>query len=331
MRRRWALPLLAGAFLSGCGRYADFSLPPLHPSGVTAPFTWHASTEPVLTRGQSGEWDSVDVLNPSVVLFHGTYWNFYSGFDGRTWHTGAATSMDGMHWEKRGRVISPSGWEGSYIAANGTALAEGDGFYYWYQAGDPPQIALARSSDGLHWQKHGDAVLPPGPRGSWDESGVADPYVIHYEGGFYLFYLGMNRARQQRIGIAHSTDGVIWYKLRSNPIVDLGGPGTFDENGLGEPAVWSSNGTYWMLYTGRDYLEHRRIGMARSNDGVHWQREPSLVPIAGAQSWDSAVVCDPTVEMVPEGVRVWFGGGDLPRPDQGIHGQIGMAMLTGSK
>ena len=52
-------------------------------------------------------------------------------------HTGAATSMDGMHWEKRGRVISPSGWEGSYIAANGTALAEGDGFYYWYQAGDP--------------------------------------------------------------------------------------------------------------------------------------------------------------------------------------------------
>jgi hypothetical protein len=27
-------------------------------------------------------------------------------------------------------------------------------------------------------------------------------------------------------------------------------------------------------------------------------------------------------------VRVWFGGGDVARPDQNIHGQIGAGVLT---
>jgi hypothetical protein len=31
--------------------------------------------------------------------------------------------------------------------------------------------------------------------------------------------------------------------------------------------------------------------------------------------------------VLPDGVRVWFGGGDVARPDQGLHGQIGVGML----
>jgi hypothetical protein len=30
-------------------------------------------------------------------------------------------------------------------------------------------------------------------------------------------------------------------------------------------------------------------------------------------------------------IRVWFGGGDVPRPDQNIHGEIGMGVLAGGK
>ena len=154
----------------------------------------------MLTRGEPGSWEATDVLNPSVVRFHGQYWNLYSGYDGHTWHTGVATSMDGSQWQKRGRVLSPEGWEGGYIAANGSALSEGDEILYWYQAGDPPRIALARSSDGLAWRKNPAAVVPTGPRGSFDERGVADPYVIKRGGRFYLFYLGEDRARRQRHG-----------------------------------------------------------------------------------------------------------------------------------
>ncbi len=274
----------------------------------------------MIARGEAS-----DVLNPSVIRFRGGYLNLYSEFDG-IWRTALATSQDGVKWEKRGRVLSPSGWEGE-IAANGAGLVVGDEILYWYQVGDPPHIALAWSNDGVTWQKRPDAVIQLGPLGSFDERGVADPYVIRVGNEFYLFYLGQDRARRQRLGIARSGDGVKWEKLRSNPILELGAPGAFDENGLGEPAVWSSGGSYWMLYTGRDRGERRRIGLARSSDGVHWERDFRFMPIAGTEPWDREVVCDPSVEVMGDQVRVWFGGGDLPKPDHGIHGQIGLGVL----
>jgi predicted GH43/DUF377 family glycosyl hydrolase len=317
------LVLIATGVLASCG-YPDFRLPAPTSSGPRGPFRWEASAEPVITRG---DWDSSDVLNPSVVRFHDAYFNLYSGFDGHAWHTGLAVSQDGVHFEKRGRVLSPSGWEGKYIAANGSALADGDQLLYWYEAGNPFGIALARSSDGMAWKKVDGPVLSAGPFASWDELGVADPYVIRAGEEFYLFYTGMDRARRQRLGVARSRDGARWEKLRSNPILELGEPGAFDETGLGEPAVWASGGSYWMLYTGRNRGERRRMGLASSSDGVHWSRDPGFVPIAGGEAWDSQVVCDPTVEVTLQGVRVWFGGGDVASPDQNLHGQIGLGIL----
>jgi predicted GH43/DUF377 family glycosyl hydrolase len=313
---------LSAAVLSSCGRYGDFTLPPPETAGPKGPFTWSAMPEPVIAHGESS-----DVLNPSVVRFHGEYFNLYSEYDGSTWHTALARSADGVKWEKRGRILSPDGWEGTEIAANGSAVVAGDEILYWYQAGDPLRIALARSKDGVSWSKLGAPVVERGPLGSFDESVVADPYVIQIAREFYLFYLGQDRARRQRLGVARSSDGEHWEKLRSNPILELGAAGAFDENGLGEPAVWSSGGWYWMLYTGRDRGERRRIGLAQSSDGVRWTRDASFPPIAGDQPWDREVMCDPTVEVLSDQVRVWFGGGDVPSPDSGLHGQIGLGFL----
>lgn len=286
-----------------CGKYADFTLPPPDPAGPKGPFRWEASPDPVIPHGSAS-----DVLNPSVIRFHGQYLNYYSVYN-TTWSTVLASSTDGIHWTKVGDIVSPD-------AGNGSALAVGDHIFYWYQTGSPVQIAL--------W-KHDGIVLGTGPRGSWDEMGVADPYVIQRNGEFYLYYLGMDRARRQRLGIARSHDGIVWQKLISNPIMELGEVGSFFEMGLGEPAVWTSGGAYWMLFTGRARGEKRRIGLAKSADGILWSRQPLI--IEGTSDWDREVICDPTVEVTPEGVRVWFGGGDVARPDQGLDGQIGVGML----
>ena len=124
-----------------------------------------------------------------------------------------------------------------------------------------------------------------------------------------------------------SGDGVRWQKLRTNPILELGAAGAFDENGLGEPAVWLSPGRYWMLYTGRDRRENRRIGFAWSTDGVRWKRLAADSVFAGGEAWNSKVVCDPSVLAEGDAVRVWFGGGDVASPDQNLHGRIGLATL----
>ena len=313
--------------IASCGRYRDFSLPALEGQPTAVTWTWQAESAPVLEPGPSGEWDSSDTLNPSVFPFASGLFNLYSGFDGKTWHTGLAISADGGHWSKQGRVLSPgpAAWEGDYIAANGSAIVDGGTIRYYYQAGQPPRIGAATSSDARRWSKLPGAVLDAGPYETWDERGVADPYVVRFGPRFYLFYTGMDRARRQRLGVAVSGDGVIWTKLRANPILELGEYGDFDENGLGEPAVWTSRGWYWMLYTGRDRRENRRMGLARSRDGVHWTKQPPV--IAGAEPWDAKVVCDPSVLADGDAVRVWFGGGDVARPDERIHGRIGVATL----
>ena len=319
--------LLGVVLLSSCARYGDFILPTSSVTGGTQA-SWHPEAAPVLTRG---DWDAVDVLNPSVIRGHdGRLFNFYSGFDGRTWHTGLATSNDGHHWTREGRVLSPEpqNWEGTYIAANGSArLVDGE-YSYWYQAGALGQtrIGLARSRDGKVWRKEAQPVLELGPRGAWDEVSIGDPEVIRVGSQYYLYYLGQDRARRQRLGVATSSDGVTFTKLRSNPILELGDAGHFDERGLGEPAVWRHDG-YWMLYTGRDKLEFRRMGLAYSHDGVSWRKLPAPV-IAGDSEWNRQVVCDASVMESDGKIRVWFGGGNVPHPAERINGQIGYGELT---
>jgi sucrose-6-phosphate hydrolase SacC (GH32 family) len=271
-----------------------------------------AEPDPVLTRDQFH-----DALNPSVA---GRV-NLYSVYDGQ-WHTALATSDDRVHWRKQGIVLRAP--PGSYIAANGSVLSYESQFWYWYETGarDRLRISLARSADARAWQPEPDPVLGPGPVGAWDERAVADPYVIRIEPYFYLYYLGQDRAARQRIGVARSRDGVRWEKLRSNPVVEM----DEEEAGIGEPAVWQSDGFYWMLYTVRDFAENRYLRLARSTDGVRWTR--LAVQYKGTQAWNSKVICDPTVVVEGGRILVWFGGGDVASPDENLHGQIGFATLS---
>ncbi|MCX6609524.1 MAG: hypothetical protein NTW74_01590 [Acidobacteria bacterium] len=307
--------LLFALLLCGCGRYDDFALP--KPQGPPLDLRWQPNPAPVIERGASP-----DVLNPSVVRWRDGYINLYSLFDGTSWHTALATSKDGLSWQDSGKVIDA---KGDYIAANGGALVVGSELLYAYQAGPKGKtvIHLARSSDGRSWTTA--PILSLGPSMSWDEISIGDPYLISASGEIYLFYLGEDRARRQRLGVAKSKDGTTWTKHRG-PLVELGGAGDFDENGLGEPAVFEANGQWVMLYTGRDRKEKRAMGYAVSKDGRHWEKlkEPVL---RGDQPWNSAVVCDATVLVENCKARIWFGGGDLPKPDERLNGQIGYAEL----
>jgi predicted GH43/DUF377 family glycosyl hydrolase len=303
--------------LSACGRYDNIPLPP-PPVGPRVEWHWQTHPNPVLPRGQS-----LDVLNPSVVRWQGEYLNLYSLFDGERWHTALARSRDGLSWRDAGIVLrSPD-----YIAANGAVIDFKGELLYVYQRGSKGAntLGLARSPDGKQWTTTPGPVLNLGPRMSWDEISIGDPYLIRHNDQLYLFYLGEDRARRQRLGLAKSRDGLTWVKHRG-PLLELGAAGDFDENGLGEPAVFAANGAWVMLYTGRDRAERRAMGYAISRDGKQWQKLASPV-LRGDQPWNAAVVCDATVLTVDGKVRIWFGGGDLPKPDERLNGQIGYAEL----
>jgi hypothetical protein len=308
LRSSAAIVLLA----TGCGKYTNFTLPEVRGGDPSLVYRFVAQPEPVVTRGEFR-----DVLNPSVA---GRV-NLYSVYDGQ-WHTALATSEDGVNWRKQGIVVRAA--PGSYIAANGSAVSYGGQVWYWYETGtkDRLRISLARSADARTWRQELVPVLEVGPSGSWDERAVADPYVIRIDPYFYMYYLGQDRAVRQRIGVARSGDGVHWEKLRANPVVEM----DEEEAGIGEPAVWQSDGFYWMLYTVRDFGENRYLRLARSTDGVRWAK--LAVRYKGTEAWDSKVVCDPTVVVESGRILVWFGGGDVASPDENLHGQIGFATLA---
>lgn len=287
---------------------------------------------PVLEQGVAGEWDDTDCLNPSVIWYNNQYYNYYSGYDGETWSTGLATSEDGINWEKYENnpvlYVGQDDLDNMYIAANGSAIVIDEKVYYYYHGENEEgaYISLAISEDGKNFVKNEMPVLVFSEEsGSWDSNGVADPYVIEFNGKYYMYYLGMNDVYIQRLGVAISEDGINWTKSSSNPILDVGSYGTFDMNGLGEPSVEYYAPYFYMFYTGRDIDENRNIGYAISTDGVNWRKYSTEGMISTSSEWNSKVICDTTSILNWETgkIDVWYGGGDVAAPAQDLNGKLG--------
>lgn len=118
-------------------------------------------------------------------------------------------------------------------------------------------IALAYSSDGIHWTRYGDkpVVIPPGSMtDAWDNQYVYRPSVIKAsDGTFQMFYSGSNPAvtgsdgntTAHGIGHASSNDGLTWVLDPDNPIFYI-------KPIPQQPVVpnWRTNRTYtpWVLF-----------------------------------------------------------------------------------
>lgn len=106
-----------------------------------------------------------------------------------------------------------------------TVLKVGDIYHLYYEAWgtrskkgwsrkeyDSLQIGHATSRDGVHWVKDpANPVLPRGKNeGDWDYAGTWDPFVIHEDGLFKMWYGGGNKECDW--GYAESKDGTHFIK-----------------------------------------------------------------------------------------------------------------------
>ena len=71
------------------------------------------------------------------------------------------------------------------------------------------------------------------------------------------------------IGYATSPDGFTWTKHASNPVIEPGPEGAWDDEGVLTGGVIYKDGTFHMWYTGWDGT-NTRIGLATSSDGFSW-------------------------------------------------------------
>ena len=191
-------------------------------------------------------------------------------------------------------------------------------FHMWYggrknpAAGGVWKIGLATSADGINWTRSSsNPVLNSGPAGSWDESQVDQPSVLIDGSAYYMWYQGKNALIKTRFGLATSADGINWTKSSSNPVLNLGPSGAWDDARIADPDVLKINGTYYMWYAGMDGSTWR-IGLATSADGINWTKSSSnpIMNPGPSGAWDDVWVTSPVVMMMGSTYHMWYSGYD---------------------
>jgi hypothetical protein len=179
--------------------------------------------------------------------------------------------------------------DGHYGAILSAAYFEANGLSHAYVVGfgDAPgdqDVFHATSSDGLAWEIDETPALEelgldlsrPGPiPGS----------VIQASDGTWVMYLWgipapLSRGGEIYRATAESPAGP--WVADPDPVLRAGELGAWDDSGIDFPAVVPMGGGYLMLYGGLDGSDTTRIGVATSDDGITWRKDPEPVLEAGS-------------------------------------------------
>lgn len=122
------------------------------------------------------------------------WWLFYCGYDGShdSRHAAilAAVSPTGASWDRIGVVLEPTGEE--VAISHPCVLVIARTFYMFYATDDGERnaIAMATSSDGMAWDRHGTVL--EATRGAPEHGGVHTPCVIRcHDGSLRLWYAAL--------------------------------------------------------------------------------------------------------------------------------------------
>jgi hypothetical protein len=204
------------------------------------------------------------------------YWNSASEYtdpiryaesnDGINWFNDQAISQDPSRLLVTGWVLPPwfySSYGPSDVLYNPSGHASinhidpmGNKYVMYYDAcsqGSAPDgtvecTGLAYSADGKNWARYGsEPVLKASGGAAWD-SGYAYAWSVLKIGGLYqMWYSGGQVDSNDGIGYAESTDGIVWTKYASNPLMHV-------NDGI----AWRSERTYtpMVIYDANKFSGH---------------------------------------------------------------------------
>jgi hypothetical protein len=136
---------------------------------------------------------------------------------------------------------------------------------------------------------------------------------VWYAAGSETIVLNGKRTPTYSIRFAESADGLQW----SEKGLEVLAPRPPDEFGVGRPCIVQSHQGYELWYSTRSISQGYRIGLARSDDGLQFQRvDPGIEP--SPDGWDSQMICFPQVVETRSGRYLFYNGNDYGRTGFGV-------------
>ena len=191
------------------------------------------------------------VNDPSVVRTGGVWWMFYTvAAKGEQDEIAAATSMDGVKWEKKQVVLKPgadNAWDSAKVGRP-SVLHENGVFRMWYDGQPRPDaaagnelaarvkregraIGLAESTDGLTWKRRESPVFFEGA-GAVQVLPRRSGYAMVIEGG-------------RGVSWAESSDGTVW---KSRGLLHAAGASPAERFGCVTPFVLVNGAATQLFY-----------------------------------------------------------------------------------
>jgi sucrose-6-phosphate hydrolase SacC (GH32 family) len=278
----------------------------------------HAQQKPAMyyTDTSSGKPIAKD---PKIIYFKGKYWMYYSipGKGGAGWHIGIAQSNNLTDWQKAGELNAEAAYEKNGLCAPG-ALVRNDTVHLFYQTyGNGPKDAIchAYSTDGIHFTRNaGNPVFRP--TGDWNNGRAIDAEVCFYKDQYFLYFATQDpkgEVQMQGVAIApRGTDfsGEHWEQACDSSILRPVLP--WEGKCIEAASVIEKDGVLYMFYAGSYNNDPQQIGLAKSKDGIQWERTAELPFLANGKAgeWNHSESGHPDIFRAGDGKYYLFFQGN---------------------
>jgi len=176
-----------------------------------------------------------------------------------------------VQWSSPTPLISPSGTGAASSATFNPAAIRVAGetvlLYREQDAEGTSRIGYASSKDGVHFTPRNQPVMAPETDYEKD-GGVEDPRVLKIGDSYYMTYTGYNK-RDAQLCLATSKDLMHWER---KGILLPAYKGTWNTKWTKSGAIVPEkiNGKWWMYYLGTKADNRDYMGLASSDDLLHW-------------------------------------------------------------
>jgi hypothetical protein len=152
------------------------------------PILERSDVDPFLT---ASPWVLIEDGRWRMWYVSGTGWRIVDGRPKHWYHIKYAESVDGIDWERDGRVCIDYANEDEYALGRPCVVRDGDRYRMWFSArGSTYRLAYADSDDGLTWRRADREARLDGPEGEWESDMQTYPAVFDAGGQRHMLYNG---------------------------------------------------------------------------------------------------------------------------------------------